>query len=102
MDSTWTKAGLSTLADQSLFLFKNMIGDPDKRPPYRGHWNHYSTNGFGIEEFLRYCEATNITPSFAVNIYETPQDMADMIEYLNGDASTPWGAKRAKNGHPKP
>jgi len=102
LDSTWTKAGLSTLAVQSLFLFKNMIGDPDKRPPYRGHWNHYSTNGFGIEEFLRYCEATNITPSFAVNIYETPQDMADMIEYLNGDASTPWGAKRAKNGHPKP
>ncbi|RYZ50260.1 MAG: DUF1080 domain-containing protein, partial [Sphingobacteriales bacterium] len=91
-----------TMVNSPEYRFKNMIGDPDKRPPYRGHWNHYSTNGFGIEEFLRYCEATNITPSFAVNIYETPQDMADMVEYLNGDASTPWGAKRAKNGHPKP
>ena len=79
-----------------------MIGDPDLRPPYRGHWNHYTTNGFGIEEFLQYCEKTNMTPSFAINIYETPQDMADMVEYLNGDQTTEWGAKRAKNGHPEP
>jgi DUF1680 family protein/alpha-L-arabinofuranosidase len=91
-----------TMVNSPEYKFKNMIGDPDKRPPYRGHWNHYTTNGFGIEEFLQYCEATDITPCFAVNIYETPEDMADMVEYLNGDASTPWGAKRAKNGHPKP
>jgi DUF1680 family protein len=84
------------------YKFKNMIGDPDKRPPYRGHWNWYSTNGFGIEEFLQFCEAASIVPCFAVNIYETPQDMADMVEYLNGDISTKWGAVRAKNGHPKP
>jgi alpha-L-arabinofuranosidase len=25
-----------------------------------------------------------------------------MVEYLNGDISTPWGAKRATNGHPAP
>jgi DUF1680 family protein/alpha-L-arabinofuranosidase len=91
-----------TMVNSPEYKFKNMIGDPDLRPPYRGHWNHYSTNGFGIEEFLQYCEKTNITPSFAVNIYETPQDMADLVEYLNSDQNTEWGAKRAKNGHPKP
>jgi len=91
-----------TMVNSPEYKFKNMIGDPDLRPPYRGHWNHYTTNGFGIEEFLQYCEKTSITPCFAVNIYETPQDMADMIEYLNGDESTPWGSKRAKNGHVKP
>lgn len=91
-----------TMVNSPEYKFKNMIGDPDKRPPYRGHWNHYSTNGFGIEEFLQFCEATNITPCFAINIYETPKDMVDMVEYLNGDASTEWGAMRAKNGHPKP
>lgn len=91
-----------TMINAPEYKFKNMIGDPDKRPPYRGHWNHYSTNGFGIEEFLQFCEASHITPSFAINIYETPQDMADMVEYLNGDQSTKWGAIRAKNGHPKP
>ncbi|MEJ2883022.1 beta-L-arabinofuranosidase domain-containing protein [Pedobacter sp. GR22-6] len=91
-----------TMVNSPEYKFKNMIGDPDRRPPYRGHWNHYTTNGFGIEEFLQFCEATGITPSFAVNIYETPEDMADMVEYLNGDVNTTWGAKRASNGHPKP
>lgn len=91
-----------TMINSPKYRFKNMIGDPDQRPPYRGHWNHYSTNGFGIEEFLQFCEAADIEPSFAVNIYETPEDMADMIEYLNGDETTKWGAKRSKNGHPKP
>ncbi|RZM19518.1 MAG: hypothetical protein EOO88_37835 [Pedobacter sp.] len=91
-----------TMTNSPEYKFKNMIGDPDLRPPYRGHWNHYSTNGFGVEEFLQYCEATNITPAFAVNIYETPEDMADMVEYLNGDKATKWGAQRAKNGHPEP
>jgi alpha-L-arabinofuranosidase len=91
-----------TMVNSPEYKFKNMIGDPDKRPVYRGHWNHYTSNGFGIEEFLKYCEVTGITPCFAVNIYETPEDMADMVEYLNGDVSTPWGARRAKNGHAKP
>ncbi|MET0299421.1 MAG: beta-L-arabinofuranosidase domain-containing protein [Flavitalea sp.] len=91
-----------TMVNSPEYRFKNMIGDPDQRPNYRGHWNHYTTNGFGIEEFLKYCEASGVTPCFAVNIYETPEDMADMVEYLNGNASTKWGAVRAKNGHPKP
>lgn len=91
-----------TMVNSPEYKFKNMIGDPDLRAPYRGHWNHYTSNGFGIEEFLQYCEATKITPCFAVNIYETAEDMADMVEYLNGDARTEWGGKRARNGHPKP
>ncbi len=91
-----------TMVNSPEYRFKNMIGDPDKRPPYRGHWNRYSTNGFGIEEFLQFCEATSITPCFTINIYETPQDMADMVEYLNGDVVMKWGAIRSKNGHPKP
>ncbi|PTS99598.1 alpha-L-arabinofuranosidase [Pedobacter sp. HMWF019] len=91
-----------TMVNSPEYKFKNMIGDPDKRPPYRGHWNWYTTNGFGIEEFLKFCEATSITPCFAINIYETPQDVYDMVEYLNGGEETTWGALRTKNGHPKP
>lgn len=91
-----------TMVNAPDYKFKNMIGDPDKRPPYRGHWNWYTSNGFGIEEFLKFCEQTKITPCFAVNIYETPDDMADMVEYLNGDKNSTWGTKRAENGHPEP
>ena len=91
-----------TMINASEYRFKKMIGDVDKRPPYKGHWYRYSTNGFGIEDFLKFCEAAGFTPSFALNIFETPEDAADMIEYLNGSTDTKWGKIRAKNGHPKP
>lgn len=91
-----------TMVNVPGYRFKKMIGDPDKRPPYTGHWYRYSTNGFGIEDFLKVCEAAGFTPSFAVNIEEDPQDMADMIEYLNGSVTSEWGGKRAENGHPEP
>ncbi|MDS1032989.1 alpha-L-arabinofuranosidase C-terminal domain-containing protein [Porphyromonadaceae sp. NP-X] len=91
-----------TMVNAPEYRFKKMIGDPDLRPPYRGHWYPFSTNGFGIEDFLKFCEAAGFEPAFAINIEETAQDAADMIEYLNGETSTVWGAKRAENGHPEP
>lgn len=91
-----------TMVNAPGYRFKNMIGPRDKRPPYTGHWYPYSTNGFGIEEFLQFCEAAGFEAAFAINIEETPQDVADMVEYLKGDASTPWGKQRAENGHPAP
>jgi alpha-L-arabinofuranosidase len=91
-----------TMINAAEYRFKKMIGDPDLRPPYRGHWYPYSSNGFGIEDFLKFCEAAGFEPSFAINIEETAEDAADMIEYLNGDAGSVWGAKRSENGHPAP
>ena len=91
-----------TMVNAAGYRFKKMIGPRASRPPYTGHWNEYSTNGFGIEDFLQFCEASHITPAFAINIEETPQDAADMADYLNGDATTSWGRKRIQNGHPQP
>ncbi|RHJ81876.1 family 16 glycoside hydrolase [Parabacteroides sp. AM08-6] len=91
-----------TMVNAPEYRFKKMIGDPDKRPPYRGHWNPYSTNGFGIEEFLQFCEVAGFKAAFAVNIEETPEDISDMVEYLNGPVTSEWGRKRAENGHPAP
>ncbi len=91
-----------TMVNAPEYRFKKMIGDPDKRPPYRGHWYRYSTNGFGIEDFVRFSEAAGFEAAFAINIEETPEDAADMVEYLNGAVTTKWGKKRAENGHPEP
>ena len=91
-----------TMVNAAGYRFKKMIGPRASRPPYTGHWNEYSTNGFGIEDFLQFCEASHITPAFAINIEETPQDAADMVDYLNGDETTAWGRRRIQNGHPKP
>ncbi len=91
-----------TMVNAPEYRWKNMIGDPDRRPPYQGHWYPYSTNGFGIEDFVRFCEAANIEAAFAINIEESDQDAADLVEYLNGDENTLWGRRRAQNGHPAP
>ena len=91
-----------TMVNAAGYRFKKMIGPRASRPPYTGHWNEYSTNGFGIEDFLQFCEASHITPAFAINIEETPQDAADMVDYFNGDETTVWGGKRIQNGHPQP
>ena len=84
------------------YRWKKMIGDRDHRPQYKGWWYPHSTNGFGIEEFLQFCEAAKFEKVFAINIEETPQDAGDLVEYLNGPATSRWGAERAKNGHPAP
>lgn len=87
-----------TMINAPEYRFKKMIGDPDRRPPYRGHWNPYSTNGFGIEDFLKFTEAAGFTAAFAINIEETPEDVADMVEYLNGAVTTKWGKNVRKTG----
>ena len=84
------------------YRWKTMIGDRDKRPQYKGWWYPQSTNGFGIEEFVQFCRAAKFEPVVSINIEETPEDAADLVEYLNGPADSEWGKKRAANGHPEP
>lgn len=84
------------------FSFKQMTGPRDRRQPYRGQWYHFSTNGFGIVEFLQVAEACGFTPSFAINMEEDPETVAFMVEYLNGPADSNGGRRRVADGHPKP
>ena len=91
-----------TMVNAPEYRWKKMIGDPDRRPPYRGHWYPYSTNGFGIFDFLNFCEAAHIGSAFAINIEETDQDAADLADYLTAPTSNPWGRRRAADGHSAP
>ena len=84
------------------YKWKNMIGPRDRRPPYRGHWYPYSTNGWGILDFLDLCEAAGFLAIPDFNIDETAEDLADFVEYANGPADSPWGRKRAEAGHASP
>lgn len=84
------------------YKFALMRGTRSERKPYAGQWYPQSTNGFGIIEFVQFAEAMGYELSFAVNINDDPQVMAEMIEYFNGSTSTKWGAQRARDGHPKP
>ncbi len=84
------------------YRWKKMIGPRAHRPPYEGHWYPYASNGWGIFDFLNFCEAAGFLgiPDFDIN--ESPQDMADLMEYLNGAPDTDWGRQRVADGHPKP
>ena len=91
-----------TMVNAREYKFASMRGERSMRQPYFGHWYRFSTNGFGIIEFVEFASALGCEISFAVNIDDDPQVMAEMIEYFNGDVSTKWGAQRAKDGHPEP
>ena len=91
-----------SMVNAPTYRWKTMIGDRDKRPQVRGTWYPYSTNGFGIEDFVQFCRAAGFEPVVTINIEEMPQDAADLVEYLNGAESSRWGKRRAENGHPEP
>jgi alpha-L-arabinofuranosidase len=82
------------------YRWKNMIGDPDLRPPYTGNWYPASTNGFGIFDFLRFCEKAKVGSAFTLNVEETPEDAADLADYLTAPTTNSWGRRRAQDGHP--
>jgi hypothetical protein len=85
------------------YRWKNMIGPREKRPSYAGTWtNKYESNGWGIFDFLNYAEALGVQGIPTFNIDETPQDMADLVDYLEAPTSNSWGARRAADGHPAP
>ncbi len=54
---TFLRYGGGTMVNAPGYRWKNMIGDPSGRTPYKGHWYPYSTNGFGIFDFLNFCRS---------------------------------------------
>jgi hypothetical protein len=91
-----------SMVNTAEYRWKKMIGPRDRRAPYAGFWYPHSTNGWGIIDFMDFCEAADFeyVPAFDVN--ESPQDMTDFVEYARGSAESAWGRKRVADGHPKP
>jgi alpha-N-arabinofuranosidase len=99
------------------FDWKKTIGPLEQRPGHRSPWGYWSTDGFGLPEFLGWCEDLNMEPVLAVfagytlnhqhvkpgpDLAPYVQDALDEIEYVAGETNTTWGAKRARDGHPAP
>ena len=99
------------------FNFKTTIGPLTERPGHPSCWGYRSTDGFGLLEFLEWCEDLKMEPVLAVYagysleqqrirvgepMKPYVQDALDEIEYVTGDATTKWGAERIKDGHPEP
>ncbi|HEV2436166.1 MAG TPA: alpha-L-arabinofuranosidase C-terminal domain-containing protein [Verrucomicrobiae bacterium] len=99
------------------FDWKKTIGPVEDRPGHKSPWGYWSTDGFGLLEYLEWCQDLHMEPLLAVYAgyslggqHVTPgpdlapyvQDALEEIEYVTGGTSTKWGAQRAKDGHPAP
>jgi alpha-L-arabinofuranosidase len=91
-----------SMINHSEYRWKKMIGPADRRPPYHGTWYAHSSNGWGIFDFLNFCEAAGFLGIPAINMNETPADMTDFIAYANGPDESDWGRRRAADGHGAP
>ncbi len=83
------------------------IGPRDLRPVWTNKaWsNAPEPDDLGTDEYLALCERLHIEPSITVNVGgngATAEEAAEWVEYVNGPASSKFGAMRAANGHPAP
>jgi alpha-L-arabinofuranosidase len=103
---------------ETRFNWKNTIGPIEERPGHMNDaWGYWSSDGMGLLEYLGWCEDLNMEPVLAVfagyslrgqKVKPGPEldvfikEALEEIEYVSGDASSTWGARRAKDGHPAP
>ncbi len=79
--------------------WKQTIGDPAARPRWQ----------FGVDEFLRWCEAAACEPVITLSYFAGPESAADLVEYVRAPADgrnprgdVDWAARRAANGRRQP
>ncbi len=99
------------------FEWKKTLGNPADRPGHLSPWGYPSSDGFGLLEFLEWCEDLRMQPVLAVYagyslrgehvnpgaaLQPYVDDALDEIEYVTGTPSTTWGGQRARDGHREP
>jgi alpha-N-arabinofuranosidase len=99
------------------FPWKTTLGHLENRPGHKGSWGYRPSDGMGLLEFLEWTEDMGAESVLAVyagyslsgdHIDAGPllkpyvDDALEEIEYVIGNTSTYWGAKRAADGHPEP
>jgi alpha-L-arabinofuranosidase len=110
------------------YQWKTTIGDRADRQLIINRWNYefrhrptpdyFQSFGVGFYEYFLLAEDLGAEPLPILNcgmacqfnsgelvpldeLDPYIQDALDLIEFANGDATTPWGAKRAAMGHPE-
>jgi alpha-L-arabinofuranosidase len=111
------------------YQWKNTIGPIEERKLLINRWNYefihrptpdyFQSFGLGFFEFFQLCEDIGSEPLPILNcgmacqfnsgelcpldqLEPFIQDALDLVEFANGPADSPWGAKRAAMGHPEP
>jgi hypothetical protein len=72
------------------------------RTEYHASATNKGTNQYGYHEFLELCESLGAEPYLVVPITLSDAEAGNLIEYLAGPVTSPYGARRAARGHPTP
>jgi alpha-L-arabinofuranosidase len=106
----------------NIYRWKATIGPLEARTPQRNLWGYHQSTGLGYYEYFQFCEDIGAEPLPVIaagvpcqnssggqqggipmeQMDEYIQDILDLVEWANGDASTKWGKLRAEAGHPRP
>ncbi|MCA9238000.1 MAG: hypothetical protein KDA44_21150 [Planctomycetales bacterium] len=109
----------------NMYRWKDTIGPVHERREQSNIWGYHQTAGLGYFEYFQFCEDIGAKPLPVVPagvccqnsgdtagtgqdglpLAEMPayvQEVLDLVEWANGPADSPWGAKRAAAGHPQP
>lgn len=80
------------------------LGPRDQRAPMFDHaWSAMQPNDIGMDEWMDLTKILGVEPYVTVDAgLGDANSAAEEVEYLNGSATSPWGARRAANGHPEP
>ncbi len=97
----WRLPGGNFLSDWD---WHEAIGPRDARPPmFDRAWSAMQPNDLGMDEWMDLTRILGVEPYVTVNAgLGDANSAAEEVEYLNGAATSGWGAKRAANGHPEP
>jgi alpha-N-arabinofuranosidase len=97
----WRLPGGNFLSDWD---WQGAIGPRDKRAPmFDEAWTAMQPNDIGMDEWMELTRIVGVEPYVTVNAgLGDANSAAEQVEYLNGPATSEWGAKRAANGHPEP
>ena len=116
---------------ETRYQWKNSVGPVENRPVNQNRWHYtfrhrlfpdyYQSYGLGFYEFFCFSEQIGAEPLPVVScglacqfqndstahcsmeeLQSYIDDALDLIEFANGDPSTPWGKVRAEMGHPEP
>ncbi len=82
--------------------WRKTVGPISERSPFRS-WGGLQPAAAGLEEIIQLIQAAGAEPLICVRFNgSTPEEAAKQVEYFNGDAESPMGRLRARNGHPEP
>ncbi|MCX7014298.1 MAG: hypothetical protein NTW86_17395 [Candidatus Sumerlaeota bacterium] len=86
------------------YRWKDGVGPRGERPVRKNPaWFGCEFNLVGTDEWLRFCELVGAEALICVNAGNgTSEEAAQWVEYCNGDAETPMGRERARNGRTAP